>query len=111
MKFLMLITICWNQSLNAVIGKSVDELEELVLDQFTESYDRIIQIEKTHAAFVKKNNELVEMKYDDLVKKYNEVVAALQIQETLMITTLKNYNELQIETENLTLQYRTLEIR
>ena len=56
MKFLMLITICWNQSLKGVIGKSVDELEELVLDQFTESYDRIIKIEKTHAAFVKKNN-------------------------------------------------------
>ena len=110
MKFLMLITICWNQSLNAVIGYSVDELEELVLDQFTESYDRIIKIEKTHAAFVKKISELVEKKHDDLVKKNNEVVAALQNQETLMKTTLKNYNELQIETENLKLQYRTLEM-
>ena len=95
MKFLMLITICWNQSLNAVIGKSVDELEGLVLDQFTESYDRIIKIEKNH---------------DDLVKKNNELVTALQNQDTLMKTMLKNYNKLQMETENLKLQYRTLEM-
>ena len=85
MKFLMLITICWNQSLNGVIGLSVNELKELVLDQFTEVYDRIIENEKKH---------------NDVVRKNNELFTALQNQETLMKTTLKNYNELQIETEN-----------
>ena len=95
MKFLMLITICWNQSLNGVIGLSVDELKELVLDQFTEVYDRIIENEKKHK---------------DVVRKNNELFTALQNQETLMKTTLKNYNELQSETENLKLQYRTLEM-
>ena len=95
MKFLMLITICWNQSLNGVIGLSVDELKELVLDQFTEVYDRIIENEKKHK---------------DVVRKNNELFTALQNQEILMKTTLKNYNELQSETENLKLQYRTLEM-
>ena len=95
MKFLMLITICWNQSLNGVIGISVYELKELVLDQFTEVYDRIIENEKKH---------------NDVVRKNNELFTALQNQETLMKTTLKNYNELQSETENLKLQYRTLEM-
>ena len=95
MKFLMLITICWNQSLNGVIGISVYELKELVLDQFTEVYDRIIENEKKH---------------NDVVRKNNELFTALQNQETLMKTTLKNYNELQSEIENLKLQYRTLEM-
>ena len=95
MKFLMLITICWNQSLNGVIGKSVDELEELVLDQFTEVYDRIIENEKKH---------------NDVVRKNNELFTALQNQETLMKTTLNNYNKLLMETEELKLKYSTLEM-
>ena len=95
MKFLMVIVICLSHTLNHVKGLSVDELKQLVLDQFTESYDRIIKNEKKH---------------DDLVKKTNELVTALQNQDTLMKTMLKNYNKLQIETENLKLQYRTLEM-
>ena len=95
MKLLMVIVICLSHTLNQVKGLSVEELEQLVLDQFTESYDRIIKIEKNHA---------------DLVKKNNELVTALQNQDTLMKTMLKNYNELHIETENLKLQYRTLEM-
>ena len=95
MKLLMIIVICLSHTLNQVKGLSVEELEQLVLDQFTESYDRIIKIEKNHA---------------DLVKKNNELVTALQNQDTLMKTMLKNYNKLQMETENLKLQYRTLEM-
>ena len=91
----MVIVICLSHTLNQVKGLSVDELKQLVLDQFTESYDRIIRNEKKH---------------DDLVKKTNELVTALQNQDTLMKTMLKNYNELQMETENLKLQYRTLEM-
>ena len=110
MKLLMVIVICLSHTLNQVKGLSVDELKQLVLDQFTESYDRIIKIEKNHADFVKKNNELVEKKHDDFVKKNNELVTAMQNQDTLMKTMLKNYNELQMETENLKLQHRTLEM-
>ena len=110
MKLLMVIVICLSHTLNQVKCLSVEELKQLVLDQFTESYDRIIKIEKNHADFVKKNNELVEKKHDDFVKKNNELVTALQNQDTLMKTMLKNYNELQMETENLKLQYRTLEM-
>ena len=95
MKLLMVIVICLSHTLNQVKGLSVEELEQLVLDQFTESYDRIIKIEKNHA---------------DLVKKNNELVTAMKNQDTLMKTMLKNYNELQMETENLKLQYRTLEM-
>ena len=95
MKLLMVIVICLSHTLNQVKGLSVDELKQLVLDQFTESYDRIIKNEKKH---------------DDLVKKNNELVTAMQNQDTLMKTMLKNYNELQMETENLKLQYRTLEM-
>ena len=95
MKFLMVIVICLSHTLNHVKGLSVDELKHLVLDQFTESYTRIIKNEKKH---------------DDLVKKNNELVTAMQNQDTLMKTMLKNYNKLQIETENLKLQYRTLEM-
>ena len=95
MKFLMVIVICLSHTLNHVKGLSVDELKQLVLDQFTESYTRIIKNEKKH---------------DDLVKKNNELVTAMQNQDTLMKTMLKNYNELQMETENLKLQYRTLEM-
>ena len=36
-----------------VKGLSVDELKELVLDQFTEAFDRIIQIEKDQAKEIK----------------------------------------------------------
>ena len=54
MKFFMLITICVNISSKGVNGKSVDELEELVLDQFVEVFDRIILNEKKHNNFVKK---------------------------------------------------------
>ena len=57
MKFLMLITICLSVCSDGVNGISVDELEEAVLDQFTEAYTRIIAIEKKHNDFVKKNNE------------------------------------------------------
>ena len=95
MKLLMVIVICLSHTLNQVKGLSVDELKQLVLDQFTESYTRIIKNEKKH---------------DDLVKKNNELVTAMQNQDTLMKTMLKNYNKLQIETENLKLQYRTLEM-
>ena len=110
MKLLMVIVICLSHTLNQVKCLSVEELKHLVLDQFTESYDRIIKIEKNHADFVKKNNELVEKKHDDFVKKTNELVTALQNQDTLMKTMLKNYNELHMETENLKIQYRTLEM-
>ena len=48
MKLLMIIVICLSHTLNQVKGLSVEELEQLVLDQFTESYDRIIKIEKNH---------------------------------------------------------------
>ena len=54
MKLFMVITICLNISSNGVNGKSVDELEDLVLDQFVEVFDRIILNEKKHKYFVKK---------------------------------------------------------
>ena len=44
------------------------------------------------------------------MKKNNELVTTLQHQDTLMKTTLKNYDELQMETEDLKLKYRTLEM-
>jgi hypothetical protein len=109
-KFLIVIVICLSNSLNQVKALSVEELKQLVLDQFTESYTRIIEIEKKHADFVKKNNDLFEKNHDEFMKKNNELVTALQNQDALIKTMLKNYNELQMETENLKLQYRTLEM-
>ena len=106
MKFLVFLTICLSMSSKGVNGKTVKELEEQVLDQFTEAFDRIIENEKKHKDFVKKNNE----QHDDLVKKNKELVTTLQHQDTLMKTTLKNYDELQMETEDLKLKYRTLEM-
>ena len=105
-KFLVFLTICLSMSSKGVNGKTVKELEEQVLDQFTEAFDRIIENERKHKDFVKKNNE----QHEDLVKKNNELVTALQNQDTLMKTTIKNYSELQLETEDLKLKYRTLEM-
>ena len=46
----------------------------------------------------------------DNILTTGDLVTIQQHQETLLKTTLKNYNKLQIETENLKLQYRTLEM-
>ena len=72
MKFLMLITICLSVCSDGVNGISVDELEEAVLDQFTEAYTRIIAIEKKHNDFVKKNNEEQALQIQQLVSKDEE---------------------------------------
>ena len=72
MKFLMLITICLSVCSDGVNGISVDELEEAVLDQFTEAYTRIIAIEKKHNDFVKKNNEEQTLQIQQLKSKDEE---------------------------------------
>ena len=72
MKLFMLITICLNISSNGVNGKSVDELEDLVLDQFVEVFDRIILNEKKHKHFVKKNGEEQALQIQQLVSKDEE---------------------------------------
>ena len=72
MKLFMLITICLNISSNGVNGKSVDELEDLVLDQFVEVFDRIILNEKKHKYFVKKNGEEQALQIQQLVSKDEE---------------------------------------
>ena len=73
MKLFMLITICLNISSNGVNGKSVDELEDLVLDQFVEVFDRIILNEKKHKYFVKKNGEEQALQIQQLVSKDEEI--------------------------------------
>ena len=70
--FFMLITICLTISSNGVNGLSVDELQEAVLDQFTEAYTRIIAIENKHKDFVKKNNEEQALQIQQLVSKDEE---------------------------------------
>ena len=70
--FFMLITICLTISSNGVNGISVDELQEAVLDQFTEAYTRIIAIENKHKDFVKKNNEEQALQIQQLVSKDEE---------------------------------------
>ena len=72
MKFFMLITICLNIYSNGVNAKSVDELEDLVLDQFVEVFDRIILNEKKHNYFVKKIGEEQALRIQQLVSKDEE---------------------------------------
>ena len=52
----------------------------------------------------------IDRQLGDNIMTTGELVTALQYQDTLIKTTLNNYNELQMETENLKLQHRTLEM-
>jgi hypothetical protein len=99
MKLFMLITICLNISSNGVNGKSVDELEELVLDQFVEVYDRIILNEKKHNHFVKKNGEEQALQIQQLVSKDEENSRQIellkqQVEELLKINAPESCHQL-----------------
>ena len=52
----------------------------------------------------------IDRQLGDNIMTTGELVTAQQHQETLMKTTLKNYNELLMETEELKLKYSTLEM-
>ena len=98
-KFFTLITICFSISSNGVIGKSVDELEKLVLDQFVEVFDRIILNEKKHNNFVKKNNEEQALQIQQLVSKDEENSRQIellkqQVEELLKINAPESCHQL-----------------
>ena len=99
MKLFMLITICLNISSNGVNGKSVDELEDLVLDQFVEVFDRIILNEKKHKYFVKKNGEEQALQIQQLVSKDEENSRQIellkqQVEELLKINAPESCHQL-----------------
>ena len=99
MKLFMLITICLNISSNGVNGKSVDELEDLVLDQFVEVYDRIILNEKKHKDFVKKNSEEQTLQIQQLESKDEENSRQIellkqQVEELLKIIAPESCHQL-----------------
>ena len=99
MKLFMLITICLNISSNGVNGRSVDELEELVLDQFVEVFDRIILNEKKHNDFVKKNGEEQALQIQQLVIKDVENSRQIellkqQVEELLKINAPESCHQL-----------------
>ena len=99
MKFLMLITICLSVCSDGVNGISVDELEEAVLDQFTEAYTRIIAIEKKHNDFVKKNNEEQTLQIQQLISKDEENSRQIellkqQVEELLKINAPESCHQL-----------------
>ena len=99
MKLFMLITICLNISSNGVNGKSVDELEDLVLDQFVEVFDRIILNEKKHNHFVKKNGEEQALQIQQLVSKDEENSRQIellkqQVEELLKINAPESCHQL-----------------
>ena len=95
----MLITICLNISSNGVNGISVDELQEAVLDQFTEAYTRIILNEKKHKDFVKKNGEEQALQIQQLVSKDEENSRQIellkqQVEELLKINAPESCHQL-----------------
>ena len=99
MKLFMLITICLNISSNGVNGKSVDELEDLVLDQFVEVFDRIILNEKKHNDFVRKNSEEQALQIQQLVSKDEENSRQIellkqQVEELLKINAPESCHQL-----------------
>ena len=98
-KFFTLITICLTISSNGVNGISVDELQEAVLDQFTEAYTRIIAIENKHKDFVKKNNEEQALQIQQLVSKDEENSRQIellkqQVEELLKINAPESCHQL-----------------
>ena len=106
MKFLMLITICLSVCSDGVNGISVDELEEAVLDQFTEAYTRIIAIEKKHNDFVKKNSEEQALQIQQLISKDEENSRQIellkqQVEELLKINAPESCHQLSKQGEGI----------
>ena len=99
MKFLVFLTICLSMSSKGVNGKTVKELEEQVLDQFTEAIDHIIENEKKHKDFVKKNNEEQALQIQQLESKDEENSRQIellkqQVEELLKINAPESCHQL-----------------
>ena len=72
------------------------------------SLTELAEIKK--AIFEDEKMKGIDRQLGDNIMTTGELVTAQQHQETLMKTTLKNYNELLMETEELKLKYSTLEM-
>ena len=84
----------------------MDELEELVLDQFVEVFDRIILNEKKHNDFVKKNNEEQTLQIQQLISKDEENSRQIellkqQVEELLKINAPESCHQLSKQGEGI----------